>query len=434
MLYVSGILWSPCVVAEALLPSGATPTGPRLELDDDDATMAPTVRLGQPNDNDARAEMYRRTSLLDDISEKLTSVHDKTTLGGYGETSFIKQRGQDSYFNAHRYVLFLYSQLHPRITTSTEVEFEFGGSPAKRDGQQQAGEVLLEFSVVDFKVTDWLSLRGGIVLVPFGAYNLRHDAPTQDLSERPLALTTITPTTWFEAGAGVLGKFQLGDHTLAYELYAINGLDARISDGFGNKAAIGSKGEDNNDDKALVGRVSWSPNLQWEFAASGYTGAYDDQRRRIAMASGDVTAKLGRVEFQGEYVRAFIDPGYVQGFSATSPANTRAPIPTGMQGWYVQSNVHFTIPWLWQHLPADLADSVLTGVLRLEQADTNTAVRNQFDIDKLTVGLNYRPIEGYVWKHELQLVSNDADGQRHNLWSGAWTPTPRYVTSVAFLF
>ena len=74
--------------------------------------------------------------------DKLTSVHNKTTLGGYGETEFVKQKGQDSYFNAHRYVLFFYSQLHPRITTSTELEFEFGGSPVKRDGQQQAGEAL----------------------------------------------------------------------------------------------------------------------------------------------------------------------------------------------------------------------------------------------------------------------------------------------------
>jgi hypothetical protein len=414
-------------------PPAATPTGPRLELDDD-ATMAPTVGLGQPNDNDARAEMYRRTSLLDDITHKLTAVHDKTTVGGYGETEFVKQKGQDSYFNAHRYVLFFYSQLHPRITTSTEFELEFGGSPAKRDGQLQAGEALLEFSVVDFRATEWLTLRTGIVLVPFGAYNLRHDAPTQDLSERPLALTTITPSTWFEAGAGALGKFQLGDHTLSYEVYAINGLDARMADGTGTKAAIGSKGEDNNDDKAVVGRLSWSPNLQWEFAASGYTGAYDDQRRRIAMVSGDLTAKLGRIEFQGEYVRAFIDPGYVQGFSASSPANTRLPLPTGMQGWYLQSNVHFTVPWLWRHLPADLADSVLTGVVRIEQVDTNVAVRNQFDIDKVTFGLNYRPIEGYVWKHELQCVSNSADGRRHDLLSGDWAPTPRYVTSVAFLF
>ncbi|MBI5610941.1 MAG: hypothetical protein HY902_18865 [Deltaproteobacteria bacterium] len=418
--------------AVAATPAGS---GPALELEPDDgAVMPPSVGVGQPNDNDARAAMYRRTSLLDNIASKLGAVHNKTTVGGYGEHEFVRERGRDSYFNAHRYVLFFYSQIHPRITTSTEFEIEFGGSPAKRDGQQQAGEAILEFSVVDFMVTHWLTLRAGIILVPFGAYNLRHDAPTQDLTERPLALTTITPSTWFETGAGALGKIELGEQTVSYEVYAINGLDAKLADGLGTKGAVGSKGEDNNDDKGLVGRLAWAPNLKWEFAASGYTGAYDDQRRRIHMLSADLTARLGRVEFQGEYVRAFIDRGYVQGFSAGSPANTRVPVPTGMQGWYLQSNVHFTVPWLWQYLPADLSDSVMTAILRVEQADTDMAVRNHHDVDKLTVGLNYRPIEGYVWKNELQLVSNGAGGVRHDLFSGNWEFTPKYVTSVAFLF
>lgn len=419
-------------------PAAVTPTvessGPKLDLDEDGAAMAPTVGHGQPNDNDARADMYRRTSLLDNISDKLLSVHNKTTIGGYGEIEFVNEQGRDSFFNAHRYVLFFYSQMHPRISTSTEFEIEFGGSPSKRDGQLQAGEAILEFSVIDFKATDWLTLRAGVLLVPFGAYNLRHDAPTQDLTERPLPLTTITPSTWFETGVGALGKFEFGDQTLAYEVYAINGLDAKIGDGMGTKGAVGSKGEDNNDDKALVGRLSWAPNLKLELGLSGYRGEYDDQQRRIQMVSADLTARLGRLEFQGEYVRAFIDPGYVQGFSAGSPANTRAPIPTDMQGWYMQSNLHFTIPWLWQHLPADLADSVMTAVLRYEQTDTNQAELNQFDVDKLTVGLNYRPIEGYVWKNEVQLVSNSAGGVRRDILANAWDFAPKFVSSVAFLF
>lgn len=423
-------------VQPAQAASAAADDGPKLELDDGDssADMAPTVGHGKPNDNDARAEMYRRTSLLDNISDKLLSVHNKTTIGGYGEIDYTNEQGRDSFFNAHRYVLFFYSQMHPRISTSTEFEIEFGGSPNKRDGVQQAGEAILEFSVVDFQATSWLTLRAGVILVPFGAYNLRHDAPTQDLSERPLPLTTITPTTWFETGAGALGKFEFGDQTLSYEIYAINGLDAKIADGMGTKGAVGSKGEDSNDDKALVGRLSWAPNLKLELGASGYRGEYDDQGRRIQMVSGDLTARLGRLEFQGEYVRAFIDPGFVQGFSAGSPANTRAPIPTDMQGWYLQSNLHFTVPWLWKYLPEDLSDSVLTAVLRYEQTDTNLAEINQFDVDKLTFGLNYRPIEGYVWKNEVQLVSNGAGGVRRDVLSEAWEFTPKFVSSVAFLF
>ena len=422
----------------AELPAAATPTaGPRLDIEGDAPALphaATEAGLGAPNDNADRDAFYRRTSILNNLTDKLLGVHNKTTLGGYGEVEFVKAAGQDSYFNHHRYVLFFYSQIHPRVSTATELELEFGGSPAKRDGQLQAGEAILEFAVIDFRATQWMTLRAGVVLVPFGAYNLRHDSPTQDLTERPLALTTITPTTWFETGAGALGKFELGDHTVSYEVYAINGLDAKISEQTGMKAAVGSKGEDNNGDKALVGRVAWAPSLQLEFAGSGYTGAYDDQNRRVRMAALDSTARFGRVEFQGELVRAWIDPGFVQGFSANSPANTREPVPTAMFGWYAQTNVHFTVPWLWRQLPPDLSDATCTGVLRLEHADPNMAARNSHDVDKVTFGVNFRPVPGYAWKNELQLVSNAADGVRRDIWSGNWQFEPKYVTSVAFLF
>lgn len=426
-------LWAVSGAAWAEEPA----SGPILELDGDATPTEGPVDLGVqrgPNDNSARVAMYKRTSLLQNLTTKLSFLNSRTTIGGYGEAEFVKEQGQDSYFQHHRYVLFFNAQIHDRISTSTEFEVEFGGSPRKSDGVQVAGEAILEFSVVDLRVTDWLNLRGGIVLVPFGVYNLRHDAPTQDLSERPLALTTITPTTWFEAGVGVFGKIPIGDTTLSYEAYVINGLDAKISESGGMKGAIGSKGEDNNDDKAVVGRVSYSPNLMLEFGASGYTGAYDDQKRRIAMASADVTGRWGRVELQGEYVRAWIDPGFVQGFSASSVANTRLAVPEGMQGWYLQSNVHFTIPGLWDLLPADLSEATMTGVLRVESADTNTNVVNQYDVQKVTLGLNFRPVEAYVIKTEVQAISRSTDGQAHHIASGDWQFTPKFVASMAFLF
>lgn len=403
----------------------APATEPDLQLEGDLPTEPTPVTA--PGGTPADSQQKR---LLGTLTDKLTSVVQGTVLGGYGEFEFHKERGVDSFFNHHRYILFISSQLHPRISAATEFEIEFGGSPRKRDGVQQAGEAILEFSVVDFRFNDAINLRAGILLVPFGAYNLRHDAPTQDLSERPKPLTTVTPTTWFESGAGFFGRFDLGKHKLSYELYAINGLDAKIGEEFGMKGAVGSKGEDNNDDKAIVGRVAWSPNLHLELAASGYSGEYDDSGNRVHMAGADVTAKLGWFELQGEFVGAAIDPGFVEGFSASSPANTRRAVPEGMLGGYLQTNMHFTWPWLFSFLPDDLPDATFTGVLRAEVADTNTAAVGASDTHKLTAGLNFRPIEAYVLKTELQLVSHGA----HSPWSGDWTSVPKFVTSIAFLF
>lgn len=406
--------------------------GPVLELDDEEEPTAPPGGTSPADDERGPVD---RTSLFDDLTDKVSRFERTTTLGGYGELEYHNEEDADSYFISHRYVLFIYSQIAPRISTSTELELEFGGTPAKRDGVQSGGEAILEFSVVDFEIAEWLVLRGGVILVPFGAFNIRHDSPTRDLTERPVALTTITPSTWFEAGFGFLGEIPIGDSmSLSYEFYVINGLDAKITEEFGMKGAVGSKGEDNNDDKAVVGRIAFSPLLGMELGVSGYTGEYDDSGNRVHMVSGDLTLKFGFFEFLAEYVRAFIDEGFVEGFSDDSPANTRTAVPTGMQGWYAQMNFHFHIPGLWDLLPEDLADSQLTAVLRYEDSDPNVNEDNRFDVQKLTFGLNYRPVEAYVLKTEVQLISRSLDGKRQDLFSGEWDPGWKFVSSVAFLF
>ncbi|MSP91728.1 MAG: hypothetical protein EXR79_07985 [Myxococcales bacterium] len=440
-----GSLAALCVsapVAAQETPATTPAAGPLLQLEGDDpapvpptpTSTAPDRWRSGPNDNAGRAAQWQRTSLFANLTDKVALQPYRVTLGGYGEVEFVAERGADSQFVHHRYVLFVYGQLHPRISTATEFEIEFGGSPAKRAGVLGPGEAILEFSVVDFTLAPWLVLRGGIVLVPFGAYNLRHDSPTQDLTERPLALTTITPTTWFETGVGFHGTAEAGDHTFGYEVYAINGLDAKIDEAHGFKGAVGSKGEDNNDDKAIVGRVTWAPGLRFEVGASGYTGEYDDLGHRVNMAGLDATARLGWLEVQAEAVHAAVDPGYVEGFAAGSPANTRAAVPTGMWGGSLQANAHFTVPWLWELLPADLQDATCTGVVRLEATDPNTAATNGFDVQKVTVGLNFRPIENYVIKSELQFVSRSTDGRAHHVASGDWQPEPKFLGSMAFLF
>lgn len=407
--------------------------GPILDLDPDENKDKKSDKKSDQK-TDKKGD-HSRTSLGDNLADKAARIAHRTTLGGYGEIEYHNEEGADSFFMAHRYVLFIYSQISERISTATEFEIEFGGSPLKKDGVQQAGEAILEFSVIDFKIAEWMVLRGGIILVPFGVFNLRHDAPTRDLTERPTPLTTITPTTWFEAGAGVLGTIPLGDTmTLSYEFYAINGLDAKITRQLGMKGAVGSKLEDNNDDKAFVGRISFSPILGLEFGVSGYTGEYDDHSNRVNMVGADLTLRVGWFELLGEYVRAFIDEGYVTGFTEGSPANTRNAIPTAMQGWYVQMNFHFTIPGLWDLLPDDMADATFTAVIRYEDTDTDLDVDEDFDVQKLTFGLNFRPVEAYVWKHELQLVTRSSGGERQDMFSGDFSPSLKYVSSLAFLF
>ncbi len=414
--------------------------GPKLELEGLNLQEIEGAS-GQPTGQTEEIDPFKdRTDPLTTLADRARAIIDRTTIGGYGEHEFITGQGEVSRFVAHRYIIFVYSQISERISTATEIEFEFAGSPKKTDGNLGFGEVLLEFSVVDLKLYDWLNFRAGIILMPVSAFNLRHDAPTRDISERPIAYTTVVPSTWFESGAGFLGTIELGEsQRLTYELYLVNGLDARIFDGFGLRAARGSHFEDNNHDKALTGRVAWSPTLGFELGLSGYTGAYDKRQSRVNLVNLDFLWRMGDLEFLGEGVFVNIDEGFVEGFEGSSQANTRDPVPQQMMGFYLQANYHFTIPPLWSLLPEWLNEATFTGVLRYEGMDTDFDQHSAAgDRRRLTLGLNFRPIEPYVIKTDYRLESNGVDGvsAAPDLWKGDfWTKSRfTFMASVAFLF
>ncbi|WP_170115678.1 hypothetical protein [Melittangium boletus] len=418
-------------------PPAAQEEGPRLELEglEDPAGPGPAAGTDTPGTGpqDVFIDRLQPTSTL---SQRAAAILDRTTLGGYAEHDFLWADGSSTFRN-HRYVLFVYSHISERISTATEIEFEFAGSPLKRDGVLQAGEVLLEFSVVDLKLTEWMTFRAGVILVPVGAYNLRHDAPAQELAERPIAYTTVVPTTWFESGAGFLGGFDLGrDWRLSYEAYAINGLDARILDDQGFRAARGSHLEDNNNDKALTARVSVSPFLGLEAAVSGYTGEYDLEGRRASMLNADVFWRVGALDLTGEVVRAFIDPGFVQGFPEGSPSNTRQRVPTGMFGFYAQANYRFRIEPFFRWLPDEWHDGHFTASLRYEEKDTDTEFVTVGDVARLTLGLNFRPLPPYVIKTSLYWEKSGGDGLKPHLWTDDFWSQGHLagIASVAYLF
>ncbi|WP_373048180.1 hypothetical protein [Vulgatibacter sp.] len=413
-------------------------SGPALELEGLDTSSGLQPSLPGPA---RRAEVENFEYRLDPgttLGERAAAILDRTTIGGYGEHDFVVPEEGVSTFRNHRYVVFIYSQISERISTATEVEFEWAGSPLKRDGVLTFGEVLLEFSVVDLEIAEWLVFRAGVILVPVGSYNLRHDAPAQELPDRPIAYTTIVPSTWFESGVGFLGEFDLGaGMKLNYELYAINGLDARITDGLGFRGARGSNLEDNNDDKAIVGRVAFLPLLNLELGLSGYTGAYDQLNNRVNMVNGDVFWRVGPLDLHGEVVYAAVDEGFVQGFPDGSPANTRDRVPEGMFGYYAQADYRFRIEPFFRALPDEWTEGHFTASLRYEEKDTDTDfVTAEGDAARLTLGLNFRPLPPYVIKNAFYFQENGAGGDQPHLWDGdffgdsSWT----YIGSVAYLF
>lgn len=407
---------------------GAPALGPVIELEPEPDDPAPSVV------NPPRGAARNPTMTLIDRVRGITS---KSTLGGYGEFVFHKYPGQDSAFEARRFVLFLFSPITDHISIATEFEWEKGGTPTKQQGQLGIGEALIEFAVVDVKIVEPLTLRAGIILMPLGRLNVNHDSPSLEFTDRPLVNLYIIPSTWWEMGAGITGRVNAGVMLFSYEAYVVNGLDSNIADGAGLRGARGSVTEDNNNDKALTGRLAayfFNPRKKHiptvEIGLSGYSGEYDRSQHRVNMVAGDLLVRHPYVELAGEYVRAFIDPGFDDDYATSS----RRVVPTAMQGFYVELRgripLRLFVPKL-RMLPLWLGEASILIGLRYEEIDTDLSVHNLNDRKRLSVGANLRLSAAFVWKHEIQWTVDDAVGRRREINED---PALGYVTSVAFLF
>jgi len=198
----------------------------------------------------------------------------------------------------------------------------------------------------------------------------------------------LIPTTLSESGMGLFGDFPVGEEgDLGYEVYFVNGFNEGIITGDPGEEKLrirkgrGSQKQDNNDDKALVGRLGFSPRLGLDFGISGHSGAYDDAgEHRLSIAALDAKLTLGSVELQGEaaYADIAIDRSLYPDVAETQ------------RGVYAQVNWHVLHDKL-------LAGSVVTLVVRGDWMDYDMALDGD-DEDGVTIGANFRPTEETAFK------------------------------------
>ncbi|MGR3303520.1 MAG: hypothetical protein ACUZ8I_13585 [Candidatus Scalindua sp.] len=355
-----------------------------------------------------------------------------TYLGGYMDMELEFDAGSQTNktFDQHRLIPFIYSDVSDRVKFAMELEIEHGGTDTQGGVQVKKGDVKIEFATIDFLMTDWLNYRGGIILSPLGKFNLVHDSPLQDLTDRPMVSTFILPSTLSESGMGFFGTFYPTEMSkLDYEIYAVNGFQSVIGDTSILSAADatsvaeiqdfikdsrGSKQIDNNTNFAIVGRLAYSPFLGLELGASFHTGNIDDRNEnRMTIKALDWTYQRGPFELVGEYGHASIERDGL--FEDGTEKSDR--MAGDMWGYYVEPRYHFMPQFLKDLAPTFFTDdSIFTAVLRWGHIDVNqpTNVANEGDIrrTRLTPGLNFRYTEDTVFKIEYQF--NEEHGRRIN--------------------
>ena len=335
-----------------------------------------------------------------------------TYLGGYMDFQF-RQDEKDSGnqgFDQTRFIPFIYSDVSDRVKLAAEIELEHGGVGGGRDG-----EVIIEFATVDFLITDWINWRGGFILTPLGKFNLVHDSPLQDLTDRPLVNQFIIPTTLTDAGMGFFGSTYPSELSkLDYEVYVTNGVFHGMDD-TGKKNFSLSKGirntrggyefDNENQSPAVVGRVAFSPFIGLEFGGSAYTQRYDDNNEnQLTISALDFAYQKGPFELVGEGAYAFIE---------TDELARSAGIADSMWGYYVEGRYHFMPTCLKTLAPKLFTDnSTFTGVLRWDQVQTSEIAsgdRVNWLRNSITPGLNYRYTEDTVFKLDYQINMEDKD-------------------------
>ncbi|HSE59306.1 MAG TPA: hypothetical protein VLA99_11440 [Nitrospiraceae bacterium] len=394
----------------------------------------------------------------------------KAIVGGYMDFQFRTHRqrsiengygGLNSNFDQQRFVPFIYADITEHVKFAAEIEIEHG--IREEGGPDREIEFGLEFAHIDYLIKEPFNLRAGVLLLPIGKFNLLHDSPLNDLTDRPLVSQFIIPSTVAETGAGFYGSFYPGrTGKVDYEFYVTTGPCGYEPDGTptineqsGTRGARQRKcaaddGFDINNGKAVVGRLAYSPMLGVEVAGSGYYGnaapsggSFGSNYNPLSIMAIDWTIQRGPFELIGEAAWAYARDnsraitGNTIGFAPGSlltglgGLNPLGIPPQRMSGFYIQGNYHFMPSFLTKLSPKRFGEgSTFTAVVRYDRVNTNLDFGGgQGDLEQISFGLNYRPIEDAVFK-----VSYQYQPQAFNPNTGERVHDSAFVISAATYF
>ena len=367
--------------------------------------LASAAPVAAQRDTTAARDTINRPFVRGGVYDKpyLTRLGGRTTLGGYAEAHArwerVDGRTDDAGFEAKRFNLFTNTRVSDFVRIGAELEFEEGGR-----------EIKLEYAAIDVRVHPSLTIRGGMLLSPLGKFNLSHDSPLNEFTDRPLVSTEILGVALSEPGFGAFGQFGLaGTGRVTYELYATNGFhDGLITDSEdGTRIALGRGNfEDNNGSPAVVGRLAVSPSQAYELGISAHHGAYNvsndegnrvDDRRDLTILALDGEATVLGVHLSAEAARASIDiPPGLSGIYASR-----------QHGVYVEGVRSFGRGWV-----STMPSSSFAAKVRFDYVDFDADQRGG-TTGQISLGMNFRPTQDSVLK--LDYVRGRSRDEFNNL-------------------
>lgn len=255
------------------------------------------------------AVVISATLLLQAVAAPGASANTTTSAfqvkyGGYLSLAFSKTGADGDYPHAAFYDIlggfYAAGVLSQKFTMTAELNYD------------KDGKFLVKQAWLGYAPSTSFSIKAGIYLVPFGAWNTANRPYEQALIQTPLEIKYAYPENWRDVGLVVGGTASM----FTYSFYLGGGLKEA------DYLYEGQQLSDNNGKFAKGGRMVINFSSEIALGSSYYEGVYDDAgTRKLKMAGLDLSIITSQYELHGDYVKTIIgnpepyENGKVQGFS-----------------------------------------------------------------------------------------------------------------------
>ncbi len=338
------------------------------------------------------------------------------SLAGYGEIvyrNYSATRDNDrksdktDQIDYLRNVLYVGYKFNNRFLFNSEIEIEHAVV-----GEEGPGEVALEFGYIEAILSQALTIRGGMLLIPVGIINELHEPPTFFGVLRPRTARQIIPTTWRSTGIGLLGSTSNG---FSYRLYLVEGLNAVNFSASGIRSGRQSGAKAIAEDFALTGRLEYAGIPGLTLGASFFTGnsgqGLTDSTGKEIQANTSLIALHGILRRNGLELRALYAMSSlsdVTRLNQTLGLKGNASIGKRQRGFYM------TAAYDALRLIAPGSEAQLLPYFQYDALDTQDDIPAGFTKNPanrqsiVTIGVLFKPIPRIGLKIDYLNRNNDA--------------------------
>ena len=335
-------------------------------------------------------------------STQKPTASPRTALSGYMDFHFNKPEFTDAQLDFHRFVLIVTHSFSEKIRFVGELELEH----AVVEGLEEKGELELEQAYVDFLLSRSFNVRAGMMLMPIGIINERHEPPVFYGVERPFNDTVIIPTTWFDVGAGVHGEIGRGWRYRAFVVAPLDAAEFNAEEGIREGRQMGS--ESNIGRPAVTGRLEYVAVRGLTLGASGWSGRSGFQFRPtfdvpVSLAEIDARYARRRLELRGQFSQIWIDNADRLNDALAIRVGVNPNIARVLRGFYGEAGYRaISHPSIGE----------VGAFVRYENFDTQFRMPAgyvglpEFDRDAWVVGATYWPDPDVAVKFDYSIVGN----------------------------